>query len=105
MDATVDKDIILAGDLICFPVSHLYFFVGGWGCLDPQTGWGHDRIFLLGSTLNECNREIAPQTEPTIFQKDSNREPTIKYASNTELKRNGTGFITLPEESRNFIIR
>jgi len=74
MDATVDKDIILAGDLICFPVSHLYFFVGGWGCLDPQTGWGHDWIFLLGSTLNECNREITPQTEPTIDQKDSENQ-------------------------------
>ena len=41
------------GNLISFPVSHVYFFVGGGSKFYSQTGWrGRDRIFPLDPPLS-----------------------------------------------------
>src|SRR6218665_2966347 len=44
-----DPDIRLGGNLICFPISHVYFFVGG--PVYSQAGWGHGRISHLDPPL------------------------------------------------------
>ena len=51
----INADIRLGANLICFPVSHVYFFAG-WVKVYSQTGLGGHGWILPPGSATECNR-------------------------------------------------